>query len=153
MDSNFQFFNCSNLRIGIACSCFYQDISSIQLDSCKKELKLLGILEKNISVKKIPGALELALILLHMARTYDFDALIALGAVIRGESYHFQVVSHEMASSISRVSLENRIPIANGVLTVNDYNQALVRASKKGIECAKVSIEMANLISDFSQGK
>jgi len=94
----------------------------------------------------VPGALELPLILRQMASTGRFDALVALGAVIRGDTYHFEVVSNEMASGITRVSLDTGIPIANGVLTTNTDLQATSRMNEKGRDVALAAIEMANLL-------
>ncbi len=136
-------------RIGIVCARFYEEIASIQLNSCKQKLIELGFNNENVFVKMVPGALELSIVLLCMAKTFEFDSLIAFGSVIKGKTYHFQVVCNEMASSISRVSLDTGIPIANGVLTVENYNQALIRAEKKGSECAKVAVEMASLMASF----
>jgi 6,7-dimethyl-8-ribityllumazine synthase len=82
-----------------------------------------------------------------MAETFEFDALIALGAVIRGETYHFEIVSNESASAISRIALETGIPIANGVLTTDTDEQAEARAADKGRDCAQCAVEMANLVA------
>ena len=101
--------------------------------------------ERDVMVATVPGALELGVALSHMAETFEFDALIALGAVIRGETYHFEVVSNEMATAITRISLETGIPIANGVLTVDTDEQAQARAP--GRDCAQVAVEMANLVA------
>jgi 6,7-dimethyl-8-ribityllumazine synthase len=98
-------------------------------------------------VVSVPGALELGVTLAQMAETFEFDALIALGAVIRGETYHFEIVSNESASAISRVSLETGIPVANGVLTTDTDEQAQVRAAEKGRDCARTAVEMANLVA------
>ena len=94
----------------------------------------------------VPGALEIPLALQKMANTGKFDALIALGAVIRGETYHFEIVSNESASGITAVALDTGVPIANGILTTNDDDQALARMTQKGEECALAAIEMANLL-------
>ncbi len=107
----------------------------------------LGVDERDVMVVSVPGALEIGVTLAQMAETFEFDALIALGAVIRGETYHFELVSNESASAISRVSLETGIPVANGVLTTEDEDQALVRAADKGRDCARAAVEMANLIA------
>jgi len=95
----------------------------------------------------VPGALELGVTLARMAESYEFDALIALGAVIRGETYHFEIVSNESASAIARVALETGIPVANGVLTTETDEQAEVRAAEKGADCARCAVEMANLVA------
>src|SRR3546814_3421593 len=98
-------------------------------------------------VVSVPGALELGVTLAQMAETFEFDALIALGAVIRGETYHFELVSNESASAISRVALETGIPVVNGVLTSDTDEQAEVRAADKGRDCAAAAVEMANLVA------
>jgi 6,7-dimethyl-8-ribityllumazine synthase len=94
----------------------------------------------------VPGALEISLILQHMALSEKYDALIALGAIIRGETYHFEVVANESARGISEVQLNTGVPVANAVLTTEDDDQALVRMLVKGTEAAQVAIEMANLV-------
>jgi len=94
----------------------------------------------------VPGALELPLALLTMAQSGRFDALVALGAVIRGETYHFEIVSNESARGISEVQLETGIPIANAVLTTENDDQALERMVQKGTEAAQAAVEMANLL-------
>ena len=108
---------------------FNEEIGQAELEACLKELAELGVDERDVMVATVPGALELGVALSHMAETFEFDALIALGAVIRGETYHFEVVSNEMATAITRISLETGIPIANGVLTVDTDEQAQARAA------------------------
>src|SRR5699024_5082656 len=100
-----------------------------------------------VMVVSVPGALEMGVTLAQMAETFEFDALIALGAVIRGETYHFEIVSNESASAISRVALETGIPVANGILTTEDEEQAQARADEKGRDCAAAAVELANLLS------
>src|SRR5690606_23532360 len=111
------------------------------------ELAKLGVDERDVMVVSVPGALEMGLPLAQMAETFEFDALIALGAVIRGETYHFELVSNESASAISRVALETGIPVANGVLTTETEEQAEARAEDKGRDCARAAVEMANLVA------
>lgn len=137
--------NGEGLHIGIVRARFNEDIGLIELDACLQELESLGVDERDIMVVTVPGALELGVTLARMAETFEFDALIALGAVIRGETYHFEIVSNESASAISRVSLETGIPVANGVLTTETDEQAEVRAADKGRDCAQCAVEMANL--------
>ena len=117
--------NGEGLHIGIVRARFNEDIGLIELDACLQELESLGVDERDIMVVTVPGALELGVTLARMAETFEFDALIALGAVIRGETYHFEIVSNESASAISRISLETGIPVANGVLTTETDEQAL----------------------------
>ena len=138
--------NGEGLHIGIVRARFNEEIGLIELDTCLQELADLGVDERDIMVVTVPGALELGVTLARMAETFEFDALIALGAVIRGETYHFEVVSNESASAISRVSLETGIPVANGVLTTDTDEQAEERAADKGRDCARCAVEMANLV-------
>ena len=139
--------NGEGLHIGIVRARFNEDIGLIELDACLQELESLGVDERDIMVVTVPGALELGVTLARMAETFEFDALIALGAVIRGETYHFEIVSNESASAISRISLETGIPVANGVLTTETDEQAEVRAADRGRDCAQCAVEMANLVA------
>lgn len=137
--------NGEGLHIGIVRARFNEDIGLIELDTCLQELASLGVDERDIMIVTVPGALELGVALARMAETFEFDALIALGAVIRGETYHFELVSNESASAISRVALETGIPVINGVLTTENDEQAESRAPDKGRDCALCAVEMANL--------
>ncbi|MES2553383.1 MAG: 6,7-dimethyl-8-ribityllumazine synthase [Pseudomonadota bacterium] len=139
----------SGMRIGIVLSRFNNDIGDGLLSACKAELLKLGVADDAITIATVPGALETPLVLLHMANTEKFDALIALGAIIRGETYHFEVVSNESARGISEVQLATGIPVANAVLTTEDDDQALARMSVKGAEAAAVAIEMVNLLKQL----
>ena len=139
----------SGMRIGIVLSRFNNDIGDGLLSACKAELLKLGVAHDAITIATVPGALETPLVLLHMANTEKFDALIALGAIIRGETYHFEVVSNESARGISEVQLATGIPVANAVLTTEDDDQALARMSVKGAEAAAVAIEMVNLLKQL----
>jgi len=139
--------NGEGLHIGIVRARFNEDIGLIELDTCLQELEALGVDERDIMVVTVPGALELGVTLARMAETFEFDALIALGAVIRGETYHFEIVSNESASAIARVALETGIPVANGVLTTETDEQAEARAADKGRDCAQCAVEMANLVA------
>jgi len=139
--------NGEGLHIGIVRARFNEAIGQAELDACLEELATLGVDERDVMVVTVPGALELGVTLARMAETFEFDALIALGAVIRGETYHFEVVSNESAQAISRISLETGIPVANGVLTTETEEQAQARAAGKGRDCAQVAVEMANLVA------
>ncbi|NYT83980.1 6,7-dimethyl-8-ribityllumazine synthase [Pollutimonas harenae] len=139
--------NGEGLHIGIVRARFNEEIGLTELDACLAELAEMGVDERDVMVVSVPGALELGVTLAQMAETFEFDALIALGAVIRGETYHFEIVSNESASAISRVSLETGIPVANGVLTTDTDEQAEARAAEKGRDCARAAIEMANLVA------
>lgn len=116
------------------------------LEACYAELLKLGMAAEDILIATVPGALETPLILQHMALSERFDALIALGAIIRGETYHFEVVANESARGISEVQLNTGVPVVNAVLTTEDEDQALARMQIKGTEAAQVAIEMANLV-------
>lgn len=135
------------LHIGIVRARFNEQIGQKQLEACLSELGKLGVDERDVMVVSVPGALEMGVTLAQMAETFEFDALIALGSVIRGETYHFEIVSNESASAISRVALETGIPVANGILTTEDEEQALERAEEKGRDCAAAAVELANLLS------
>ena len=139
--------NGEGLHIGIVRSRFNEEIGLAELDACLAELAELGVDERDVMVVTVPGALELGVTLAQMAETFEFDALIALGAVVRGETYHFEIVSNESASAISRVALETGIPVANGVLTTDTDEQAQARAAEKGRDCARSAVEMANLVA------
>ena len=134
------------LRIGVVMSRFNPDVCKGLLAACIEELRTLGVNPASIRIATVPGALEIPLVLQHFARSGQFDALVALGAVIRGETYHFELVSNEMGAGISRVMLDSGLPIANGVLTTEDDDQALSRMQEKGRDCARTAIEMANLL-------
>lgn len=134
-----------DLHIGIVMSRFNINVAEGLLGSCVEELVKQGVEEPNIVLVTVPGALEIPLALQKMALTDQFDALIALGAVIRGETYHFEVVSDQSASGVAAVQLDTGVPIANAILTTDDDDQALTRMSHKGAEAAQVAIEMANL--------
>jgi 6,7-dimethyl-8-ribityllumazine synthase len=133
-------------KIGIVQSRFNPEVCNSLLSACYSELLRLGVKKEDIRIATVPGALETPLILQHMALSEKYDALIALGAIIRGETYHFEVVSNESARGISEVQLNTGVPVANAVLTTEDDEQALVRMLVKGTEAAQVAIEMANLV-------
>lgn len=135
------------LHIGIVRARFNEEIGQAELEACLAELASLGVDERDVMVVTVPGALELGVALAQMAETFEFDALIALGAVIRGETYHFEIVSNESAAAISRVALETGIPVANGVLTTETEEQAEARVAEKGRDCARAAVEMANLVA------
>lgn len=139
----------SGLRVGIVMSRFNQDVCEGLLSACTAELLRLGVAPTDMKIATVPGALEIPLTLQAMARSGGFDALIALGAVIRGETYHFELVSNEMGSGINRVGLDTGVPIANGVLTTEDDDQALARMQEKGSDCARAAVEMTNLLKQF----
>ncbi|RCS58540.1 6,7-dimethyl-8-ribityllumazine synthase [Parvibium lacunae] len=133
------------LRIGIAQARFNEYVGTALRESCLDQLQRLGVNPDDIVVVSVPGALELPLALQTLGETGEFDALIALGAVIRGETYHFEVVSNESAAGIQRVTLDLQLPVANAVLTCETDAQAEARMHEKGAEAARVAVEMANL--------
>ncbi len=135
----------AGLRIGIAMSRFNIDVGEGLLGGCTAELARLGVRAADMQIVTAPGALELPLALQTMAQSGRFDALVALGCVIRGETYHFEIVSNESARGITDVQLATGVPIANGVLTTEDDDQALARMVQKGMEAGQAAVEMANL--------
>ncbi|ALU90709.1 6,7-dimethyl-8-ribityllumazine synthase [Herbaspirillum rubrisubalbicans] len=137
--------NGESLRIGIVQARFNEDVCHGLLAACLAELKHLGVADEDILHVTVPGALEIPLALQKMAETEQFDALIALGAVIRGETYHFELVSNESGAGITRIGLDFGLPIANAVLTTENDEQAEVRMAEKGADAARVAVEMANL--------
>ena len=147
-DNIFEFDNNLNgagLRIGIVMSRFNLPVCEGLLSACVAELKRLGVADADMTIANVPGALEIPLVLQTMAQSGSFDALVALGAVIRGETYHFEVVSNDSCRAIMEVQLDTGVPIANGILTCENDDQAEVRMQPKGADCAQAAVEMANL--------
>lgn len=138
------------LRIGIVLSRFNPEVCEGLLDSCLDELSRLGVADQDITLVRVPGALEIPLALQTLAAGEAVDALIALGAVIRGETYHFEIVSNESCRGIMQVQLAGSLPIANGVLTTEDEEQAFARLDK-GADCARTAVEMANLMQAMTE--
>lgn len=134
------------LAVGIVMSRFNQDVCEGLLGACTAELRKLGVADANVAIATVPGALEIPLVLQRMAQGGRYQALIALGAVIRGETYHFEVVSNDSCRAVMDVQLETGVPIANGILTCEDDDQALARMQEKGADCARTAVEMANLL-------
>ena len=141
----------AGLRIGIVVSRFNQEVGEGLLAACLAAQARDGVRASDVRVVTVPGALEVPLALQKMANTGRFDALIALGAVIRGETYHFEVVANESASGITTVALDTGVPVANGILTTEDDAQALARVAQKGADCAAAAIEMANLMKKLDE--
>ena len=133
----------TGLRIGIVQSRFNAYATQALFEACMAELSRLGVAEEDITLMRVPGALEIPFGLQQLASTEEYDALIALGVVIRGETYHFEVVSNESASGISQVGLHFDIPIANAVLTCENDEQVQARMHQKGVDAARVAVEMA----------
>ena len=137
------------LCIGIAMSRFNQPVCRALREACLAELQNLGVDLGQVELATVPGALEIPLVLQAMADSGRFDALIALGAVIRGETYHFELVSNESSAGVSRVGLDFGIPIANAILTVENQAQAEARVEEKSRDAARVAVEMANLLDEL----
>jgi len=129
------------MRLAIVASRFNEDISSQLLERARAKARELGV---EATVITVPGALEIPLALQWLAQSGRYDALAAVGAVIRGETYHFEVVANESARGVMDVALEFGLPIANGILTVRDETQAMARLDK-GAEAVRVAVEMARL--------
>jgi 6,7-dimethyl-8-ribityllumazine synthase len=134
------------LTIGIVQARFNAGITDALAAACKAELLALGVPEKHITLLQVPGALEIPVALQAMAEKLKFDALIALGCIIRGETYHFELVANESGAGVSRVSLDAQLPIANAILTTENMEQAVARQTDKGRDAARVAVEMANLL-------
>ena len=135
------------MAIGIVQARFNEGITNALYEACHAELIALGVLEKNIKRVTVPGALEVPIALQAMAEQDDFDALIALGCIIRGETYHFELVANESGAGITRVALDTQTPIANAILTTENVSQAVARQEEKGRDAARVAIEMAHLLA------
>ncbi len=138
------------LAIGIVQARFNEGVTNALFKACKDELLALGVQEKNITHVTVPGALEVPIALQALAERDDFDALIALGCIIRGETYHFELVANESGAGVTRVSLETHTPIANAILTTENLPQALARQDDKGRDAARVAVEMAHLLAQVS---
>lgn len=139
------------LRIGIVRSRFNENIGLAEIEACRARLAELGVGDAQITIITVAGALEAPLVLQRLAASENYDALIALGAVIRGDTYHFEIVSNESSSGINTVALDSGVPIANGILTTDTEAQAEERAAQKGRDCAEVAVEMANLLHAIGQ--
>ena len=135
----------SDLRVAIVQARFNAELTDRLAQSCIAELQRLGV--RHISV---PGALEVPVALQALAEADEHDALIALGCIIRGETYHFELVANESGAGVTRVSLDHGVPIANAILTVENEAQAWARAEDKGADAARVAVEMANLLEELS---
>ncbi len=139
------------LRVAIATARFNPDIGNGLLSACCAELRKLGVAPADTLIVTVPGALELPLVLQRLALSGKYDALVALGAVIRGETYHFEIVSNEMARGVADIQLKTGVPIANGVLTTENDDQAIARMHEKGSDCARAAVEMARLLATLTE--
>ena len=137
------------LVVGIVQARFNEGITNTLAAACRAELLRLGVEEKNIDHVLVPGALEVPVALQAMAEKGGYDALVALGCIIRGETYHFELVANESGAGVSRVALDYQIPIANAILTTENLAQAEARQTVKGTDAAQVAVEMANLLDEL----
>jgi 6,7-dimethyl-8-ribityllumazine synthase len=140
-----------HLRVGIVLSRFNPAIGDALLAGAQRALSEAGVADSAITIATVPGALEVPLALQRMAQTGDYDALVALGAVIRGDTYHFEIVANESAAGVASVQLEFGIPIGNGILTTDTDVQASARAEAKGRDAALAALEMANLLDAIDE--
>jgi 6,7-dimethyl-8-ribityllumazine synthase len=138
-------------QIAVVQSRFNPEIGDMLLEGALRGLREAGVAEEDILVVTVPGALETPLALHRLAQTGDYDALVALGAVVRGETYHFEIVANESAAGVARVALEFGIPIGNGILTTDTDAQALARAAQKGFDAAQAALEMATLLEAIDE--
>ena len=138
------------LIIGIVQARFNENVTNALATACLRELAALGVDSKHIKYVKVPGALEVANALQAMAESGKYDALIALGCIIRGETYHFELVANESSAAVTRVALDYQLPIANAILTTENMAQAQARQTEKGLDAARVAVEMANLLNELS---
>lgn len=142
--------NGKKLAIAIVQARFNEGVTNALADACKLELVALGLDRANITHAKVPGALEISCALQAMAESGKYDALIALGCIVRGETYHFELVANESAAAVTRLALDYQLPIANGILTTENLAQAQVRQEEKGRDAARVAVEMANLLKEIA---
>jgi 6,7-dimethyl-8-ribityllumazine synthase len=147
--SNDSRLNGKKLSIGIVQARFNAPVTDALAEACKAELIALGVSEKDIDHITVPGALEVAVVLQAMAEKSKYDALIALGCIVRGETYHFELVANESGAGVTRVSMDYQVPIANAILTTEDMPQAIARQEEKGRDAARVAVEMANLLESI----
>jgi 6,7-dimethyl-8-ribityllumazine synthase len=136
-----------DLRIGIVQARFNATLTDRLARACTEELVALGVAAADITHVTVPGALEIGVALNALADEDEHDALVAIGCVIRGETYHFELVANESGAAITRVGLDHGVAIANAVLTCENVTQAEARADEKGRDAARVAVEMAHLLS------
>jgi 6,7-dimethyl-8-ribityllumazine synthase len=137
------------LRIAIVRARFNDAVTRKLEQACMAELAALGVAGADVKRVSVPGALEIPLVLKALAESEDYEALVAIGCVIRGETYHFELVANESGAGVTRVALDHQVPIVNAILTVENEAQAWVRAEDKGRDAARVAVEMANLMEDL----
>lgn len=147
--SNDQRLDGRKLYIGIVQARFNESITNALAQACKAELAALGVQDKHIDHVLVPGALEVPVALQALAERNRYDALIALGCIVRGETYHFELVANESGAGVSRIALDYQLPVANAILTTENMEQAIARQTDKGRDAARVAVEMANLLDDI----
>ena len=138
-----------NLKVGVVFSRFNEPVVREILKSCIDQLVFKGIKKNHILKKEVPGALEIPVLVNAYAATKNYDVLIGVGAVIRGETYHFEVVSDPSANGLMQVQINNNIPIINAIITTNSSDEAFARTKIKGKEAANGAIEMALLMKNL----
>ena len=139
----------SDLRIAIVQARFNASVTNRIAEMCLAELQALGVERANIRHVTVPGALEIPVALQALADDEGNQALIAIGCIVRGETYHFELVANESGAGVSRVALDCEIPVVNAILTVENEEQAWARADEKGRDAARVAVEMANLMDSL----
>ncbi len=140
----------AGLRIAIVRARFNDAVTQAIAQACIGELLRLDVESDDIRHVTVPGALEIPVVLKALAESGDHDALVAIGCVIRGETYHFELVANESGAGVTRVALDRGVPVANAILTCDTEAQAWARAEEKGRDAARVAVEMANLLEDLS---
>lgn len=138
--------NGQGLRIGIVQARWNESITNALAEASHQELLALGVNTDAIDHVIVPGALEVPVALQAMAARGSYDALIALGCIIRGETYHFELVANESGAGVTRISLDYKLPIANAIITTENLEQAVARQTEKGLDAARVAVEMATLL-------
>lgn len=149
LESSDKRLNGKKLRIAIVQARFNEAITNALAQACEDELRQLGVADANMVRVQVPGALEVPVALQALAETAQYDALIALGCIIRGETYHFELVANESGAGVSRIALDYQLPVANAILTTENMEQAIARQTDKGRDAARVAVEMANLMEDI----
>ena len=144
--SNADLLDGKGLVIGIVQARWNESVTNALMESCKAELLALGVPEAHLDIVRVPGALEIPVALQALAEKGGYDALVAIGCVIRGETYHFELVANESAAGVTRVSLDYQLPVANVILTTENLEQAVTRQVEKGKDAARVVVEMCNLL-------
>ena len=139
----------TKLKIAIVQARFNESITDALAQACLAELEALGVSNKHIDHVRVPGALEVPVALQALAEKDEYDALIALGCIIRGETYHFELVANESGAGVSRIALDYQLPVANAILTTENLEQAVARQTDKGRDAARVAVEMANLLDQL----